>query len=96
MAGQLGYCGLDARRQPLTGEEIRGCWEGWPAGAGAAMTALTTIPARTSDTDRRPLEFVEVTSVTEPSEPDDATEPVGGAAPPVSEPRWSLWGDADR
>jgi hypothetical protein len=27
LAGDLGYCGLDARRPPLTGLEQRGCWE---------------------------------------------------------------------
>lgn len=27
LAGDLGYCGLDARRRPLTGIEQRGCWE---------------------------------------------------------------------
>ena len=60
------------------------------------MTPLAISPARTSTTDRRPLEFVEVTSVTEPSEAGDAAEPLGGAAPRISEPRWNLWGDADR
>ena len=27
LAGDLGYCGLDGRRRPLTGLEQRGCWE---------------------------------------------------------------------
>jgi len=27
LAGDLGYCGLDARRRPLTGLEQHGCWE---------------------------------------------------------------------
>lgn len=31
MAGKLGYCALDRRRAALSGEEIRGCWEGVPA-----------------------------------------------------------------
>ncbi len=26
VAGSLGYCGLDRRREPLRGDEIRGCW----------------------------------------------------------------------
>jgi len=26
VAGTVGYCGLDARRLPLTGTELRGCW----------------------------------------------------------------------
>ncbi len=27
MAGRLGFCGLDRRRDPLDGDEMRGCWE---------------------------------------------------------------------
>jgi hypothetical protein len=27
MAGGLGFCGLDRRRDPLVGDEIRACWE---------------------------------------------------------------------
>jgi hypothetical protein len=95
VAGQLGYCGLDARRQPLTGEEIRGCWEGWPVGAGTTMSPPTIAPARPSATDRPPLEFIEVTSWTEPAADDHAAEPVAASPPPLSEPGWSLWGDAD-
>jgi hypothetical protein len=92
VAGQLGYCGLDARRQPLTGEEIRGCWEGWPEGAA---TSVTIAPARSSDTARRPLEFIEVASLTGPADGGDAAELLG-AAPPINEPGWNLWGDPDR
>ena len=38
VAGQLGYCGLDRKREPLHGDEIRPCWE-------AADAATTTLPA---------------------------------------------------
>jgi hypothetical protein len=27
VASELGYCAFDARRRPLTGRELRGCWE---------------------------------------------------------------------
>ncbi len=27
VAGSLGFCGLDPRRRPLSGDEQRGCWE---------------------------------------------------------------------
>jgi hypothetical protein len=93
VAGQLGYCGLDARRQPLTGEEIRGCWEGGMVGPA---TSVTIAPARTPNTDRRPLDFIEVTSSTGPAEGEDAGEPLGATPPPINEPGWNLWGDADR
>lgn len=65
-------------------------------GEDTAMTPLTISPARTSASDRRRLEFVEVTSVTEQSEAGEAAEPLDGAAPQISEPRWNLWGDAER
>ena len=35
LAGDLGYCGLDAKRLPLTGLELRGCWQARPAEADA-------------------------------------------------------------
>ena len=38
VAGQLGYCGLDRRRAPLVGDEIRACWD-------AAPTSPTSRPA---------------------------------------------------
>ena len=27
VAAQIGYCGLDSKRLPLAGSEMRGCWE---------------------------------------------------------------------
>jgi hypothetical protein len=27
VAARLGFCGLDRRRQPLNGDEVRACWE---------------------------------------------------------------------
>lgn len=39
VAAQIGYCGLDARRLPLAGSEMRGCWEPGPAHALGAHTA---------------------------------------------------------
>lgn len=30
VAAQLGYCGLDRRRLPLSGLELRGCWDAGP------------------------------------------------------------------
>jgi hypothetical protein len=39
VAGQLGYCGLDPRRQPLNGDEVRGCWEANPQPASTVTPA---------------------------------------------------------
>lgn len=36
LAGDLGFCALDRRRLPLTGRELRGCWEENPETAEAA------------------------------------------------------------
>lgn len=58
VAAQLGYCGLDPRRLPLAGTELRGCWE--PAAArpnempaaqvaAAASTRLTDPSSRLRD-----------------------------------------------
>jgi hypothetical protein len=50
VAAQLGYCGLDPRRQPLQGDEIRGCWEAVPVidaapiPAGVPRTGLDFVP----------------------------------------------------
>jgi hypothetical protein len=27
----VGYCGLDRRRSPLVGDEMRACWDAWPS-----------------------------------------------------------------
>jgi hypothetical protein len=43
LATDLGYCALDLRRRPLTGAELRGCWEERPAaGAASGHTGSST------------------------------------------------------
>jgi hypothetical protein len=98
VAGQLGYCGLDRRRQPLTGEEIRGCWEGWPAASlRDAADPLTIAPARPVDGDRQPLAFVEVETgaATASDIEGDPIVPVTPVRPAATEPGWNLWGDLE-
>jgi hypothetical protein len=96
VAAQIGYCGLDRLRQPLTGAEIRACWEAWPAGALRPETAPTIGPARRPHDDHH-REFVEV-GVTAVAVAEDEPRPAIGdpTAVPASEPAWSLWGDPDR
>ena len=43
LAGDLGYCGLDARRRPLTGLEQRGCWQPNPAAVAEAEQARSVM-----------------------------------------------------
>ncbi|MBA3877761.1 MAG: hypothetical protein C0498_12720 [Anaerolinea sp.] len=46
IAAQVGYCGLDRRRRPLLGTELRGCWEVEPArNAGAVPAASAALNA---------------------------------------------------
>ncbi len=40
MSADLGYCAFDARRRPLTGRELRGCWEQGVAGADPEPPAI--------------------------------------------------------
>ena len=100
MAAQIGYCGLDRLRQPLSGAEIRGCWEAWPAGALRGDTPLTIAPARHPD-EVPHREFVEVgvppvaVATTEPRTASSAADPAT-VVPPHADPSWSLWGDPDR
>jgi hypothetical protein len=46
LATDLNYCALDRRRRPLTGLELRGCWEERPASllAAARLAGSTTTP----------------------------------------------------
>ncbi|HEX8026036.1 MAG TPA: hypothetical protein VF484_07520 [Candidatus Limnocylindrales bacterium] len=37
LAAGLGTCGLEPKRGPLTGRELRGCWTGSPATADAVI-----------------------------------------------------------
>jgi hypothetical protein len=109
VAAQIGYCGLDRQRRPLRGDEIRECWESLdPPGATPPppLTAATAWPLEPGQdrTAVRLLEFVEVRAdAAAEARSAGAGSPAGGAVEPpaasllasASEPRWSLWGDAE-
>ena len=98
MAGQLGYCGLDRGRQPLTGEEIRGCWESRTGSVATGTSVpLTIAGARPGDDARRQLEFVEVDGVGSAGRRDVTIEdaPVTPPSRLPAEPAWNLWGDLE-
>jgi hypothetical protein len=104
VAAQLGYCGLDRSRQPLSGTEIRACWEGWPAGDIGSDAAPTIGPARQPD-DHPHREFIEVGAAAESVVMAEAEVgvtariaplPTAPAAPNAPEFGGSLWGDPDR
>jgi hypothetical protein len=98
VAGSLGFCGVDRRRQPLVGDEIRACWEAWP---GIVDLPPTISPSQSPVGPRaaEPREFVEVGAL-----PTDAAPPAAEALPVVpapvpmpaiGEPGWSLWGEVE-
>jgi hypothetical protein len=98
VAGQLGYCGLDRGRQPLTGDEIRGCWEG-PTGTGTSVP-LTIADARAGEDPRPSLEFVEVGASASAHEDAKALEDrvvpsSDGSTTPSPDSGWVLWGDLE-
>jgi hypothetical protein len=98
VAGQLGYCGLDRRRQPLTGEEIRSCWDARPSTLGDGTPVPLTIAAAGSAQDdaRRPIDFVEV-GILPAADGDEVLGDEALASPTThpAEPGWSLWGDSE-
>lgn len=106
VAGSLGYCGLDRGRQPLVGDEIRACWEAWPAGAGdTAVAPAAIMPAAVgaSEPERaQPLAFVEVQAgdplpvIDEMPIAPETSETLPPAIRLRDEPGWSLWGELDR
>ena len=41
VVANVGYCGLDRRRSPLRGDEVRACWDGVAPIALAVRSAVT-------------------------------------------------------
>jgi len=56
VALQFGYCGLDRRRLPLLGDEIRPCWEAAEVAADAEAEPGTRTPALARTFDFVPLD----------------------------------------
>ena len=107
MAGSLGFCGLDRGRQPLTGDEIRPCWEAPAGGTDAPIAAAVTAADDDPSAPGRaaPLEFVEVhghlaaepaVAIVEPTEPEpNVAAPSPGSpvfiSPPLPPPGEPGW-----
>jgi len=94
----MGYCGLDRQRRPLSGDEIRACWDSHPELAGAPVA--TPSPAESMRTPVPRREFVEVKANARP--PSGRTSRRAAELPPDAEPapaaispRWSLWEDVE-
>jgi hypothetical protein len=110
VAGSLGYCGLDRKREPLAGDEIRACWEPRPDGAHLTVIAPLTV-AHAADAARgraAPREFVEIegardladaTAIVasgESGEPAGLPDALAPLIKPAGDTGWSLWGDVER
>lgn len=93
VAAQVGYCGLDRRRTPLVGDEIRACWEAGAAPDRPTLPApVMTIPAAAG------LDFIEVDApasgaATGSSSSEPVFDPPAQVLP--AEPRWSLWSELE-
>lgn len=89
VAGQVGFCGLDRRRVPLSGTEHRGCWEARGAGltpglpVGPADSRPDPSHARRGD-DHVARTFIPVELLADHGVPRATPEPaiVGQAAGP--------------
>ncbi len=101
VAAQLGYCGLDPKRRPLRGSELRGCWEDalGPVAAPVGPVAAPVGPAPTGPTidERAPIAFVPVGSDAAPSRPATPVRTPTRRPPAalVDEPASGLWAEAD-
>jgi hypothetical protein len=94
LASELGWCALDRRRQPLTGRELRGCWEERAAAAapieGAPRPAKpSALPGTASWRERAPARaFVPLSDLSTPpaaARPERVElEPVEPAMPPAA------------
>ena len=55
VVGGLGYCGLDKKRAPLTGDEQRSCWTGAiDAASDGVFAALSDLAEATRPQDPQP------------------------------------------
>jgi hypothetical protein len=102
VAAKIGFCGLDARRLPLNGDEIRPCWEAGSSASAPSIGAVAPPDAAVAHAGAASaLAFIEVVATppigrSVPAEaampnsatPDAPATPFDGPAP-----RWSLWED---
>src|SRR5262245_7129819 len=101
LAADVGYCALDRRRLPLTGLELRGCWQGAAVHPEAASAAAPEPVRLREAATPAPRSFVPVEDLARPR-----PRRTGTAAAPSPKPlpvdaseRWaertSLFGDID-
>lgn len=101
LATDVGYCALDRRRRPLTGLELRGCWEGRPATADVTLRRPPVIHQVVGGGLRGfvPVEDVALvltTALLGPADPGSITTATAAPFVEAREAPTSLFGDAER
>jgi hypothetical protein len=94
VAARIGYCGLDRDREPLAGDEIRGCWAG-RFEAEEVQPVAAEVAILGAIRDFVPVETVGVAAAALPdSEPGPEPAPVTIAVTPPA-PEGLLWADLE-
>jgi hypothetical protein len=100
VVGQLGYCAFDRRRDPLTGGEVRACWEAPASTSSAVAPRPMTVVARPTTTrswtevGRSPGAITDPETANEPgSEPAGREGPIARSI--IDAPPPGLWSDAE-
>ena len=96
VAAQIGYCGLDRRRLPLRGDEMRACWEAAASSSVDPGTDTPAEPPRILRTGVRPREFVPVEIVAAAAGPATALPAAGTSEPALAVVAPGSLADADR
>jgi len=101
IAATLAYCGLDRRREPLAGDEIRACWESATARVEPPLPAIILDAAgsasRTPVRSRREFVSLDEAGETDRSPALTASVPGASSATGSSGPDgWTLFPDLER
>jgi hypothetical protein len=95
VAARIGYCGLDRDRQPLAGDEIRGCWVG-RLEVEEIQPAAAEVAIPTGIRDFVPVETVALAAPSVPAaEPDPEPAPATMLAATPPAPDGLLWADLE-
>jgi hypothetical protein len=84
VAHGLGFCADDRTRSPLSGDEVRPCWEAAPA--------LSSVPGFFSDLDTLPVRPAVTPPDVAPAPPPQR-RPANAAKPPLEEPQAAAWAE---
>ena len=108
VAARIGYCGLDRGHEPLSGAEVRSCWDGAPlaledvAPPPSPVVAGDTIAPRPNERYLSGFVLVDALPVAVAAPPEPATIPVpleSLPAPIAADPALTLdgmlWSDLD-